>query len=318
MNKMQKIKRVGTVMLLLGMLTMTWAYPVDAAVSGAYGYPQMTGTYTMTGRANARGINSSVSARYTQLDVVISTVVNGATKVTGAIAGNASVLTDETAAAIESTGGDMTLLPTVPAANDTYYFVAPVPYNGIRVDIGTPGVGTWTIVWEYWNGTAWTAHGNVTDGTTGFTAETGNRDVVWADWPSTWQTKAIAFTGGTVTGYATRARVSEYTAITTPPTGDQAWFLCDNVLAGTVGVNGVAASVSEAYGYVGCGRYPNFVLQVKDTEDVTGLFAEIIGTVQWNGTTVSRLTANAYGHTRVENNTPVYWMGTFRGTPASP
>jgi hypothetical protein len=49
----------------------------------------------------------------------------------------------------------------------------------------TQGAGTWTITWEFWNGTSWTALSGVTDGTTGFKAAAGSHDVTWT-MPSTW------------------------------------------------------------------------------------------------------------------------------------
>ena len=112
----------------------------------------------------------------------------------------------------------MTLLPAVPAVNDAYYFGANGAFNKLTVNIGTQGDGTWTITWEYWNGTAWVALAGVVDATTGFRAAVGNRDVDF-DRPADWARTAV----NGVTAFWIRGRVSAYTAVVTQPLGTQAW-----------------------------------------------------------------------------------------------
>ena len=133
------------------------------------------------------------------------------------MADDGGVQTDETDNANEATANDMILLPAVPAVNDAYYFIGTTPFDVLRVHIGTPGVGTWTIVWEYWKG-SWSALSGLTDGTTGFKAAAGAHDVIW-----TKPTDEVATTIDGIAGYAIRARVSAYTSITTQPKGNQAW-----------------------------------------------------------------------------------------------
>jgi hypothetical protein len=136
-----------------------------------------------------------------------------------AIADDGGVQTDETAGANNTTANDMTLLPPVPAVNDAYYFGFTVNLvDTIRVNIGTPGVGTWTIVWEYWNGASWTGLSNVVDGTTGFKAAAGNHDMNF-DRPANWALTTVK----TISAYWIRARVSAYTSVTTQPKGTQGW-----------------------------------------------------------------------------------------------
>ena len=126
--------------------------------------------------------------------------------------------TDETTAAQNATANDMTLLPAVPAQNDAYYFGFDKLFDVMTLNIGTPGVGVWTITWEYWNG-AWTALSGVTDGTTGFTAASGSHDVSFTR-PGDWATTVV----NAITKYWIRARVSAYTSITTQPKGTQSWI----------------------------------------------------------------------------------------------
>ncbi len=135
-----------------------------------------------------------------------------------AVADDGGVQTDETIKANDETANDMILLPAVPAVNDAYYFLSNWQFDTVRINIGTQGAGTWTIVWEYWNGSTWTVLSGVTDGTSGFKAAAGNHDVTFTV-PTDW---AITEVKG-INGYAIRARVSAYTSITTQPKGTQAW-----------------------------------------------------------------------------------------------
>ena len=136
----------------------------------------------------------------------------------GAIAEAAAVQTDETVAANNITANDMTLLPAVPAVNDAYYFGYSALWDWLRLNIGTAGAGVWTIVWEYWNGTAWAALPDIVDGTSHFVSA-GDREVTFTR-PADWATTAIL----AITLYWIRARVSAYTSITTQPKGTQAWI----------------------------------------------------------------------------------------------
>lgn len=145
--------------------------------------------------------------------------VGGLIPLIAAVADDGGTQTDETIKANDDTPNDMILLPAVPAVNDTYYFLSNWQFDTLRINIGTAGAGTWTITWEYWNGSAWTALSGVTDSTSGFKAAAGNHDVTFTI-PSDW---AITEVKG-INGYAVRARVSAYTNITTQPKGTQAWI----------------------------------------------------------------------------------------------
>jgi hypothetical protein len=91
-------------------------------------------------------------------------------------------------------------------------------YDKVSPVIGTPGVGTWTIVWEYLNSTSvWTALSGVSDGTSAFKAAAGSHDVTFTI-PSNWIDGLVKQRFG----YAIRARVSAYTSVTTQPKGSGA------------------------------------------------------------------------------------------------
>lgn len=139
--------------------------------------------------------------------------------VAGAVADDGGAQTNETAEANNATANDMTLLPATPAVGDAYYFSYEFPFNKLRINIGTNGAGVWTLAWEYYNGLAWVALPGLSDGTTGFMAGTGNKDVTFTI-PSNWaKTEVLGFTE-----YWIRARVSAYTSVTTQPKGTQAWI----------------------------------------------------------------------------------------------
>jgi hypothetical protein len=88
----------------------------------------------------------------------------------------------------------------------------------MTLNLTTQGNWDGTIVWEYWNGTAWTALAGIADGTSGFEAAVGNHDVTFTV-PTDW---AIYEIEGYYL-YWIRARVSVYNSITTQPKGGQAW-----------------------------------------------------------------------------------------------
>jgi len=133
------------------------------------------------------------------------------------IADDGGTYTDETTACNNDTANDVTLLPATPAVDDAYYFGYDYRTRKVSVNIGTQGVGNWTITWEYYNGSAWTALSGVTDNTNGFTTS-GTNDITYT-LPTDWAKATINST----TKYFIRARVSAYTDITTQPLGTQAY-----------------------------------------------------------------------------------------------
>jgi hypothetical protein len=139
----------------------------------------------------------------------------------GAVADDGGVQNDETVPANEDTANDMTLLPTVPAINDAYYFAYGATFERIRLSQGTRGIGTWTVVWEYWNGGGWAGLSGVDDPTGGFKPATaGTYKISWIV-PGDWAATTVAGLGPF---YWVRARVTAYTSVTTQPKGNRAWI----------------------------------------------------------------------------------------------
>jgi len=138
--------------------------------------------------------------------------------VTGAVAYDGGTYTDETAAANDSTANDMHLLPATVEVDDAYYFGGSVPWRSMVLNVGQAGDGDWTLVWEYWNGSAWTELSNVHDGTNGF--RNAGEGWIHFDLPSDWQECEVA----SISAYWIRARVSSVTTTNTQPLGTQAWL----------------------------------------------------------------------------------------------
>lgn len=129
---------------------------------------------------------------------------------------SASSFTEDTRDANDADASDAPMMPATQALNDATYFGHDAHTYGLNINIGTAKTGTWTLTWEYWNGSAWTALTNVTDGTSNF-ATTGAQTVTWTmpvDWAKT-----------TVNGFNrfwVRARISSFTSSGTVPSLTQA------------------------------------------------------------------------------------------------
>jgi hypothetical protein len=142
-----------------------------------------------------------------------------------AAADDGGAYTAETTPANEGTADDITCLPATPAVNDAYYIGhGSKQFDGIDITISTQGAGTWTVVWEHWDGDSWELLADISDGTTGFTVAAGTVAVTWTlpsaeDPVRTWATCTV----DSVLGYWVRARVSAYTSVTTQPLATQAW-----------------------------------------------------------------------------------------------
>ncbi|MDD4985207.1 MAG: hypothetical protein PHQ43_05375 [Dehalococcoidales bacterium] len=138
--------------------------------------------------------------------------------VNGAVADDGGTQTDETSPANNDTTNDMTLLPVTPAVDDAYYFGKSSLWDWLEIRIGTAGIGTWDIDWEYWNGAGWVSLADVVDNTSGFRIA-GTRLVSFTK-PVDW---AQASVGGVANLFWIRARVSTYASIITQPKGTRAF-----------------------------------------------------------------------------------------------
>ena len=92
------------------------------------------------------------------------------TAITKAFLDDGGVFTDETTDFNDAVANDVQLMPTTEDVDDAFYYGSSNKFRGLNLNIGTAGVGN-TIVWEYWDGLAWTSL-TVTDLTNGFTVLT--------------------------------------------------------------------------------------------------------------------------------------------------
>jgi len=128
--------------------------------------------------------------------------------------------TDETTETNNATANDMHLLPSPGAVGDGFYFGLANPFDWLCLNIGTPGVGTWTITWKYWNGTTWTALPLKYDETNHFRAAAGKHWVHLDGRPGDWAQYTIS--GYNL--YWIKGECTSYTDMTTQPLGTQAWI----------------------------------------------------------------------------------------------
>jgi len=123
---------------------------------------------------------------------------------------------DETTANNSSAVNDITLLPAIsPVSGDGYNWGHGEKFNQLKLDISTAGgAGVASLTWEYWNGSAWTAVSNLSDGTNSY-QNTGPNIVSW-DAPSGWATTSVNSQGPY---YYIRARQNSATVPGAQPLG---------------------------------------------------------------------------------------------------
>jgi len=134
--------------------------------------------------------------------------------------------------------------PDDAAVDDAIYFCDDEYWRNLKLYVGTAFVAnSVTFVWEYWNGSAWTALSNVVDNTNGFTV-LGENTVTW-DIPTDWIPKDI---NGVKERMAIRCRIS---AIDTPTEGGaqstQKVEAGDNKIVVTGGTSGDRITIKNIY-----------------------------------------------------------------------
>jgi hypothetical protein len=134
--------------------------------------------------------------------------------------------TDETRDANDFQTGDWQIFPGSEAVGDYVAFGNDAKWNLLEIDLGTAGVGG-VVVWEYWDGSGWSALTDVGDETLGFTTGAAAGDFKQVSWaiPNNWATTTL---GGLGPHYYVRARIT--TVYSTNPIGDQ----CVSYMGGRV------------------------------------------------------------------------------------
>jgi hypothetical protein len=215
---------VGTAQLLHGQADVSTAlYTITATTtnSGTTDLDDIQVPFAISGGEliagnfiKATALNTAVQRGSTDIPHMPPT---GRIQIEGAVQKVGSVFTEYTTEAQSSTTNDLPLLAGAPTVGDAWLFGCDNPCRIFNQEIDTAGVGTWTITYEYWNGSDWIALSNVVDLTTGFTV-LGANSTTW-DMPTDWATQTV--TGSAVSSYWGRARLSAFTSITTQPLGSR-------------------------------------------------------------------------------------------------
>lgn len=99
----------------------------------------------------------------------------------------AGSFTDLTEEANSFTTNDVRLLPPTQKMSDGFYYGTHEAFDSVDISISQVATGTWSLDWEYWDGTAWSDLSGVTDNTNGYSTLGENR-VSWTvptDWKRT-------------------------------------------------------------------------------------------------------------------------------------
>lgn len=120
-----------------------------------------------------------------------------------------------TAAAASDTPNDIFFgsVPGTASTGDYFAIGWTAPFEAATLTVSTLFVGVSGFIWQYWNGSSWTALADVVDGTAGFTI-LGAVDVTWTV-PDDWEQNEV---NGTI-AYHVRVLWSPWTSTTTAPRG---------------------------------------------------------------------------------------------------
>ena len=156
---------------------------------------------------------------YDRSSVLSAYLAFNAELVDAALLDDGGQITDDTIDARDAGADDVAFVPAVPAADDAYYFGSRFRFQEVTINFGTAGAGsTITWVWEYWDGSAWTALAGLSaNSQTIWQDGTGNQTLSFT-LPSDWSKTLI----GHHQLYFVRARISVMTTnFTTVPLGTQ-------------------------------------------------------------------------------------------------
>ena len=122
-------------------------------------------------------------------------------------------------------GNEVTLIRGAEVIDDAFYYGLTQMFNGVKHNITTAGVGN-TIVWEYWDGSAWSSL-STTDNTSGYTV-LGTNSVTFTP-PADWTIRSV---NSSPNYYWIRSRVT-VAAYTTSPILEQGWMNVPSTLVYT-------------------------------------------------------------------------------------
>lgn len=119
--------------------------------------------------------------------------------------------TEETDDVNSTAAGDIAFFhASTPATGDHFYLGDEAPFNDITINVSTGGAGGYTLLWQYWNGSAWTAVSGLTDDTNSLTT-TGSNNVSFTR-PTNWARNTV----NSIDKFWFRARFDSGTMSTSP------------------------------------------------------------------------------------------------------
>jgi len=152
----------------------------------------------------------------------------GAGNLEAGVQDDGGVFSDDTTDLNSIGAGDVAVYTNPATVEDAFYFGMDDLFNLLMLDVGTAHNGTTsTQVWEYWNGTAWTALSGVVDDTDAGEGafETVGRGLVSWTLPVDWTRTNVANQPAAAAAnlFYVRIRISILGNLTTEPVLDTAW-----------------------------------------------------------------------------------------------
>jgi hypothetical protein len=122
----------------------------------------------------------------------LAATINGSA-VSAAIAQDDAVFVDDTADANDIGTADVAILPATPVATEDHFYIGmPATFADVTLETTTAAAGTYTLVWEYWDGAMWSALADVAGDDQ--LAATGHQFVSWTV-PEDWEASSVDSVG---------------------------------------------------------------------------------------------------------------------------
>jgi hypothetical protein len=214
------VKLGETIFGVLGTM-VTWIYDVLAETGkGAMTIPQIPPIVSTAVEDHSGGSQDSpLVLAMPEPSTITTQVSGGGSAVAGAVQNDEGAgETDETAAANNATANDMHIFPAVSGVTDSYRLGFDAFPDFVVLNIGTAGVGTYTIGVQYWKGASWATLPTLGN-EVGDMKATGRK---WVWWTNPGDAGLGTF-GGIADKYWIQFILTAKTSMTANPLGTQAW-----------------------------------------------------------------------------------------------
>lgn len=164
------------------------------AIGASYSFTMLDKWQAQEAHINATGTNDVATAH--RYDDSLASYSNQTTSVNG------------------STALDM--FPGTTQTADAMYFSNATRFNELDLNLTTAGAGTYLLIWEYWNGTAWVALPDFIDNSDGCHSSIASFTLRWG-MPTNWVVNDPASTGTTRFNIRCRPNMDGSRTLTTMP-----------------------------------------------------------------------------------------------------